>query len=216
MLNDSVNSYLKDMDKQLVVYNTPSLVDNTDYNEIEKYDRLIKASNISDRYKSAWIKDLIQGKYGDKTNMPKYLYLDNYLLEFSRESSSLWFYGDTSTSKTHTAIAVALELLYQGFRVYYTKYPEMAYVNLNHDKDDRNDYKSKILNADLLILDDLDINNISEYNIMFLQDIVDHRYSNRQPTIFISNKEPKSLNFSFNDRIMHSVNILNFSLQVNP
>jgi DNA replication protein DnaC len=126
--------------------------------------------------------------------------VDEYLEsweENQEEGNGLYFCGGVGTGKTHLAVAVMNELIRKK-RVpsLFVTVPELL-DNLRevYNKPGRNldEWMDAVQNADLLILDDLGSERVTEWVRERIFVIVNHRYRESLPTIFTSNIGPKDL-----------------------
>src|ERR687893_861208 len=126
--------------------------------------------------------------------------VDEYLKDWeeNREAGrGLYFCGGVGTGKTHLAVAVMNELITKK-RVpsLFVTVPELldnlrgAYNDPGRNLDE---WMDAVQNADLLILDDLGSERVTEWVRERIFVIVNHRYRESLPTIFTSNIGPKDL-----------------------
>ena len=113
---------------------------------------------------------------------------------------NLLFVGTTGVGKTFLTNCIASEVLRQGKTVLYQTAPVM-FENINNEKFDRlDDDEIKIfdnlLNADLLIIDDLGSENVTDSKITDLFTIINTRLLNQNHTV---NKTIISTNLSVNE-----------------
>lgn len=113
---------------------------------------------------------------------------------------NLLFVGSTGVGKTFLTNCIASEVLRQGKTVLYQTAPVM-FENINNEKFDRlDDDEIKIfdnlLNADLLIIDDLGSENVTDSKITDLFTIINTRLLNQNHTV---NKTIISTNLSVNE-----------------
>jgi DNA replication protein DnaC len=143
----------------------------------------------------------------------------------SPDTRNLLFSGRTGVGKTFLAGCIAIELMNLGFTVLYQTAPslfnaiyEYRYKSNNDDGYDNSVYKS-ILEANLLIIDDLGTESPSGMRYAELLNILDTRYANdrRKPckTVIATNIDLKKL-FEYYDerivsRIMGSFDIYKFA-----
>jgi DNA replication protein DnaC len=130
-------------------------------------------------------------------------YLANW--EENREAGrGLYFCGDVGTGKTHLAVAVMNELMSKR-RVpsLFVTVPELldnlrgAYNDPGRNLDE---WMAAVKNADLLLLDDLGSERVTEWVQERLFVVVNHRYREVLPTIFTSNVGPKDLAAQLGER----------------
>lgn len=130
-------------------------------------------------------------------------YLGNW--EKNREiGRGLYFCGDVGAGKTHLAVAVMNELITRK-RVpsLFVTVPELldnlrgAYNEPGRDIDE---WMAAVKNADLLVLDDLGSERVTEWVRERIFVIVNHRYREALPALFTSNIGPKDLAAQLGER----------------
>lgn len=130
-------------------------------------------------------------------------YLGNW--EENREAGrGLYFCGDVGAGKTHLAVAVMNELISRKrIPSLFVTVPELldnlrgAYNEPGRDIDE---WMAAVKNADLLVLDDLGSERVTEWVRERLFVIVNHRYRETLPTLFTSNIGPKDLAAQLGER----------------
>lgn len=90
--------------------------------------------------------------------------------------SGLYIHGDVGTGKTHIASAIAIRAAQNNKRILFLK----AYNLSNFDLDD-------VTIPDLLIIDDLGADNVSEWANSRMRAVIDDRYGSMKPLIVTSN-----------------------------
>ena len=113
-----------------------------------------------------------------------------YAATFSLKSPSLLFMGATGLGKTHISLAIANVVINRGFHVVYG-----AAQNILGDLEDLRfgrvqnpRYRQEaLLDADLLIIDDLGAERSTEFALEKVYNIVDSRYRARLPMILTTN-----------------------------
>lgn len=105
------------------------------------------------------------------------------------ELCSYFIQGSYGIGKTTMAFAVVLQN-YQRLKSF--EFTTIGMFLINSRKNDFN--FQKYLTTGLLILDDLTMQNFSEYSINTLFEIINHRYNEELPTIITSSKQLKELN----------------------
>lgn len=110
-----------------------------------------------------------------------------YAAQFGPGSPSLYFYGDAGLGKTHLALSVAGQVLEQGFDVIYVS-AQTVFSQLAQERREwtQGELLPSMLEADLLVLDDLGSEFIDAFTLSRLYEIVNTRMY-RRPTIYTSN-----------------------------
>ena len=117
--------------------------------------------------------------------------MKNYAENFSLSSPSLLFIGGTGLGKTHLSSAIAGKVIEKGFDVVYESAPNVAllFEKDRFGKEEGTGEKiSRIMEAELLILDDLGTEPQSQTGSSALYQLINHRASvAEKPTIISTN-----------------------------
>jgi len=152
-----------------------------------KIDAALKKSGVSDRFQDKRLSDL--------KSAPKLLeicqgYVDNWE-EMDQKGFGLYFWGDVGTWKTHTASAIANELIEKHLvEVMFISFSDVAdrvrksFDSDNADKSLFNDMKE----VDLLVIDDFGMEKPTDWLKEQIFLVVNSRYENRKPIIITSNQ----------------------------
>ncbi|MBQ8767817.1 MAG: ATP-binding protein, partial [Clostridia bacterium] len=112
-----------------------------------------------------------------------------YAEKFSTDSQSLYFYGRTGLGKTHLSLAIANEALKKGYNVLYGSV--ITFLNKiereKFGKTDSFETEDVLINADLLILDDLGAEFSTPFIVSAIYNIINSRIARNVPTIISSN-----------------------------
>jgi DNA replication protein DnaC len=132
-----------------------------------------------------------------------------YANTFNKNSESLFFLGKTGVGKTHLSLSIAKAVAEKGFNVAYGSI--MNYLrNIEKEHFGRTanvntDTLQVLINADLLVLDDLG----SEFQTSFYESAVYNLLNSRLnmglPTIISSNLTTDELQKRYNDRIISRI-----------
>jgi DNA replication protein DnaC len=127
----------------------------------------------------------------------------------------LFLHGDVGTGKTLYACAIALEIIRRGF--IYPDYPQfhrcqfvrtgnlLQEIKSSFDRQEGQPFTEQILRRystiDLLIIDDIGIEQVTEWVLLIFQTVINDRYENVLPTIITSNLGLNELSKKLDARI---------------
>ncbi len=127
----------------------------------------------------------------------------NYSKCFQIGSPSLYFYGRTGLGKTHLSLAIANEAIKKGYNVVYGSV--INFLNqLEREKFGRSEVfetENILIDADLLILDDLGAEFSTAYTVSALYNIINSRIARGVPTIISSNLSLKEIESRYPESI---------------
>lgn len=115
--------------------------------------------------------------------------------------------GEVGRGKTHLALACANLALEQGYSVYYVSANELVdeirtkKYNENSDLSFKDIYK-KYLSPDLLIIDDLGIENATDFSLVQLTTLIDERNLVKKPWIITLNYSINNLEERYDSRFV--------------
>lgn len=133
----------------------------------------------------------------------------SYVANFSPRSPSLLMLGHTGLGKTHLSLAIAGEVTGNGYGVVYTpvqklmdkleaqKFSYAAEAKEQYARDLEN-----VLGCDLLVLDDLGAEFITNFSSSALYNIVNTRLVESRPTIISTNLEPAGIEEKYSPRML--------------
>ena len=122
---------------------------------------------------------------------------------FSINSKNLLFLGSTGLGKTHLSLAIANVVINKGYSVCYGTSHNIC-QDLRSESFGRDDLEYstiKLINADLLILDDLGTEVDNPYNIASIYNIINQRILSKLPTIISTNYDFDELLDKYDQRI---------------
>ncbi len=128
-----------------------------------------------------------------------------YADDFSLSSGNLLFFGRTGLGKTHLSTAIARRVIERGFDVKYDS-AQNVFADFEFDRF-KNNYGAeapradKYLEADLLIIDDLGTEAVTQFTVTCLYNIINTRLNAGKPTIINTNLGEDELATRYNDRI---------------
>lgn len=116
-----------------------------------------------------------------------FTYCQKYAEHFTTKNPNLLMTGSAGLGKTHLALAIADTALTRGADVIYISSRNL-FDQMEREKfSPSSDLRQSIMEAELLILDDLGTEFLTQYGISFLYDIVNTRMLRRLPTIYTTN-----------------------------
>ncbi len=165
----------------------------------------IKGSYISKRFEK---KDFKKFQVSEE-NKAAYETINKYTQNFDivlNNGESLLLIGDIGTGKTHLAIASLLNLVYRPtfykYKLLQKKYISLP-IFLNELKaTDNEELLKDVSEAAFLVIDDLGIENLNEWSREKVFTLVNKRYQEKLPTLFISDLGASELVHKLDKRIM--------------
>ncbi len=135
--------------------------------------------------------------------------LDNHhkLGKSGKISPSLLFMGNTGLGKTHLSLAIAGEVINKGYGVIYSSAQnllaklEKEKFNFSYQQEEQQSYLSLILECDLLILDDLGTEFLSQFVTSAVYNIINTRLLEGRPTIISTNLSFPEISKRYTDRL---------------
>ncbi|MCR4647269.1 MAG: ATP-binding protein [Oscillospiraceae bacterium] len=129
----------------------------------------------------------------------------HYAETFSLASPSLLFYGSSGLGKTHLSLSIAKAVIDKGYDVIYDSVINLlGQVEKEHfgRGDADADTLSLLLEADLLILDDLGAEFTTPFYVSTVYNIINTRLNRGLPTIISTNLDIASIHQSYEERIV--------------
>lgn len=128
-----------------------------------------------------------------------------YADEFTKNSENIIMFGGAGLGKTFLCTCIAKELSKKGFSVIMqSAYNIFEVISKNKFsfKTDLTEDVNKFYNCDLLIMDDLGTEFVTEYTVSALFDIINTRLALNKPTIINANLSLKNIEAKYSDRIV--------------
>lgn len=126
-----------------------------------------------------------------------------YAINFSPESSeNLLFMGNTGIGKTHITLAIVGEVIKKGYLSVYSSCENLFSV-IEAEKfsgEGRGNYDA-ILSCDLLVMDDLGAEMVTQFTKSALYNIINTRLLSSKPTIINTNLTMKEIELKYSQRI---------------
>lgn len=138
-----------------------------------------------------------------------YKFCKDYANSFSRQSPSLFLLGKTGVGKTHLSLAIAKRVTERGYTAAYGSL--MNYLRIiekehfSRAESSETDTVQTLINADLLVLDDLGSEFRTGFYESALYNIVNSRINLGLPTIISTNLSAAELQKNYNDRIISRI-----------
>lgn len=127
-----------------------------------------------------------------------------YARDFSLESPNLLFQGGVGLGKTHLSLAIAGRVISKGYGVIYGS-AQNFFNTVESEHFGRGEDKQYTLNllktCDLLILDDVGTEFVTQFTMAVLYDIINTRILSRRPTIISTNLNMDGLQDRYDERI---------------
>lgn len=138
--------------------------------------------------------------------MAVYEYSFDYADKFNTNSPSLLFIGGTGLGKTFLSSAIAKKLSENGFSVVFDSISNIMRV-IENERFGRSDGDTigLIYEADLVILDDLGSEFITNFTSSALYTIINERMNSSKPVILSTNFTISELNEKYNERIISRI-----------
>lgn len=139
-----------------------------------------------------------QKRMGDIFN-----YCKCYAEDFDSESESLYMHGATGLGKTHLSLAIANEVIKNGYHVIYDT-AQNIFSSLEKEKfSHSNTYEreNEILDCDLLIIDDLGSEFTTQFTTAALYNIINTRINRSKPVIISTNLTDEEFEAKYTERV---------------
>ncbi len=136
-------------------------------------------------------------------------YCKDYAKNFNGTGRSILMRGATGLGKTHLSLAIANEVLEKGYYAVYVSAPSIL-TRLENSHFDYNDNEEEHLvqtltDCDLLIIDDLGTEFISQYTKSVIYNIFNNRLLKNKPVIINTNMTIRELEATYSQRFVSRV-----------
>ena len=131
-------------------------------------------------------------------------YCEAYAEDFSISSPSLILYGNTGLGKTHLSLAIANVVIEKGYNVVYgSAHNLLSEIEKEHFGRLKTDDspEDNVLNADLLILDDLGAEFSTSFTVSMVYNIINTRILKGLPTIISTNLWYEEISEKYGNRV---------------
>lgn len=132
-----------------------------------------------------------------------------YAAGFSADSPSLFMIGETGLGKTHLSLAIAASVTEMGCGVVYTPVQKLMdkleAAKFSYAPEAKEQYSrdlENVLTCDLLVLDDLGAEFITQFSASALYNIVNTRLVENRPSIISTNLGPAEIQQKYSPRML--------------
>ncbi len=132
----------------------------------------------------------------------------DYARNFTKNSPSLFMRGETGLGKTHLSLAIANEVIKKGYGVIYVSAPALvSKLEKEHFSYGREESttESAVLDCDLLIIDDLGTEFITQFSSSAIYNIFNSRLLAGKPIIINTNLSMSELDKRYTDRFVSRI-----------
>ncbi len=132
-------------------------------------------------------------------------YCKDYVQSFSPGSDNILMYGGAGLGKTYLCNCIASGLSSKGFNVILSSsYNIFEVISKNkfNFKADLTDDIDRYYECDLLIMDDLGTEFVTEYTVSSLFDIINYRLTHNKPMIINANLSLQDMSTRYSDRVV--------------
>ena len=183
----------------------------------EKMCSCLRSALITKQLESSGVGNLISGQSFENFSLEMYpddvreqmacLFEDlrAYATAFDKDSANILFVGGTGLGKTHLSTAIAKTVIEKGYNVIY----ETAMNIFSDFESDRfrdrfageEPISGKYMECDLLIIDDLGTEVITNFTVSCLYNLINTRLNKKLPIILSTNLNSQEIRKVYNDRI---------------
>ena len=135
----------------------------------------------------------------------------SYLPNFNNEDSNLLFFGESGNGKTFLSWCIAKELLDRGFLVIYKTSADLIRDLKDISFNNNSFLEDLIINCDLLIIDDLGAEQVTDFSTNELFNLINKKLLNNKKMIISTNLNLPDIEKTYTTRIYSRV-VGNFKL----
>lgn len=128
-------------------------------------------------------------------------FIMDYLKNFSSINTNLLFYGNSGTGKTFLSNCIAKDLLDKGFLVVYRTADDLIQELKQIKFENNSTLEDLLLNCDLLILDDLGTEQITDFSSTELFNLLNKKLLMNKKMLISSNYSLEKLSKTYSERI---------------
>ncbi len=134
-------------------------------------------------------------------------YCKDWAEDFDIDSPSLFLHGATGLGKTHLSLAIANVVAEKGYNIIYGSSQNLL-STLEREKFSNNnsgEQEAKILNCELLIIDDLGSEFSTGYTLMEIYNIINTRINTSKPVIISTNLTVEEIEKKYTQRVLSRI-----------
>ncbi|QYY43093.1 ATP-binding protein [Aneurinibacillus thermoaerophilus] len=162
-------------------------------------ERKFDISELGKRFEECWFHTFQSRPGTEKAYQIARDYAQNF--EHHQEEIGVLLWGTPGNGKTHLAAAVAHEIKDKGFTVVFQTMAELLERIRNTFNKKEKETESEIMDAlrdcDLLVLDDIGAEKVTDWVLDVMFRIIDGRYRKKRPILYTSNFSPADLLIRF-------------------
>ncbi|MGN0452213.1 MAG: ATP-binding protein [Ruminococcus sp.] len=136
-------------------------------------------------------------------------YCKNYAQSFTGEGRSILMRGATGLGKTHLSLAIANEVLNKGYYAVYVSAPSILQrlekAHFSYDSSEEDGLLKTLLDCDLLIIDDLGTEFMTQFTKATVYNIFNNRALRHKPMIINTNMTVKELERDYHQRFVSRI-----------
>lgn len=145
-----------------------------------------------------------------REHMQKILsFCKDYAQEFDLSAPSLLFQGETGLGKTHLSLAIAGQVVNQGYGVVYGSaqnlLSKLEREKFSYQREQFGETEQTLLDCDLLILDDLGAEFTTQFTVASIYNIINTRLLKELPVIISTNLSSQEMEQKYSKRITSRV-----------
>jgi DNA replication protein DnaC len=156
----------------------------------QRIERLVGKSGIKKRFLTRTFDTFVVNRQNETAYEKALKYAENFE-KYAQNGTGITFEGSYGTGKTHLAVAIALALINKGVPVICkTSIELLADIKRAYDSNSKVDEYAVLdvyKKAELLIIDDLGKEQVTDWSMPMLYSILNDRYEEMRPTIITTN-----------------------------